>query len=171
VGGWAPEKARACGGVAEECAVVGTSKAKRSVGSGGAVPTGGAHGIEKAASERAVSSKARGPRDRERGGHTRGELAPTARSHQPKRESGDARAQVGADRRGPTVSEGRTRARGRLAGPIWASWAEMVFSFSKEFLMPFLFIFSRDSNQIQTPNQIQIISNMCVKQKNNLGST
>jgi hypothetical protein len=31
-----------------------------------------------------------------------------------------------------------------LAGLSWAEWAEFGFSFSLEFLMPFLFIFSMD---------------------------
>jgi hypothetical protein len=38
---------------------------------GGTVPTGGAHRIERAASERAVSADARGLRDRDRGRRAR----------------------------------------------------------------------------------------------------
>jgi hypothetical protein len=50
--------------------------------------------------------------------------------------------------------------RGRgLAGLSWAEWAEIGFSFSLEFLMPFLFIFSMDfksnSNQISNSNQFK----------------
>jgi hypothetical protein len=41
-------------------------------------------------------------------------------------------------------------------GLSWAGWAELGFSFSLEFVMPFLFIFSMDfksnSNQIQIQN-------------------
>jgi hypothetical protein len=52
----------------------------------------------------------------------------------------------------------------------WASWAEFRFSFSPEFLKAFLFIFSMDLKSNSNPNQIQTISHMCIKQKNNLGS-
>jgi hypothetical protein len=37
------------------------------------------------------------------------------------------------------------RARG-LAGPSWAGWAAFPFSFSLDFLIPFLFLFSRVFN-------------------------
>jgi hypothetical protein len=53
-----------------------------------------------------------------------------------------------------------TRTR-RPAGLGWAEpiWAEMVFLFSREFLLPFLFIFSRvfnsNSNQVLNSNQIK----------------
>jgi hypothetical protein len=51
------------------------------------------------------------------------------------------------------------RAVGRLAGPVWASWAEMAFSFSRDFLNDFLFIFCRDfnsnSNQVSNSNQFK----------------
>jgi hypothetical protein len=46
-------------------------------------------------------------------------------------------------------------ARARV-GPAWANWAELVFSIFREFLMPFLFIFSRvfnsNSNQVSNSN-------------------
>jgi hypothetical protein len=50
---------------------------------------------------------------------------------------------------------GRGRARARLNGLVWA---EMAFSFFFEFLLPFLFIFSRvfNSNSIQVSNSNQI---------------
>jgi hypothetical protein len=83
---------------------------------GGTVPTGKAHGTERAASEWAVSTDARGLRDRERGGRARGELAPTARSHRAARgREGNVRARASADRRGVAV---RGRVGGRLARPV-----------------------------------------------------
>jgi hypothetical protein len=43
-----------------------------------------------------------------------------------------------------------------LATPSWANWAEKSFSFSREFLIAFLFIFSRvfnsKSNQVSNSN-------------------
>jgi hypothetical protein len=47
------------------------------------------------------------------------------------------RARNDADRRGPPIRGGQA-----CAGD-WASWAEMAFSFSWNFLIAFLFIFSR----------------------------
>jgi hypothetical protein len=64
-------------------------------------------------------------------------------------------AQVGADRWGPPVRHPRARGHG-LSGP---TWAELAFLFSKEFLITFLFIFSRvfnsNSNQVSNSNQIK----------------
>jgi hypothetical protein len=48
------------------------------------------------------------------------------------------RSWAGADRQGPPVRKGA----GARAGMGWAGWAELGFSFSSEFLIPFLFIFS-----------------------------
>jgi hypothetical protein len=67
-------------------------------------------------------------------------------------------AQVGADRRGPHVRHRGHAGAGALGiGSAWAKWAEMAFSISREFLMPFLFIFSRvfnsNSNQVSNSNQ------------------
>jgi hypothetical protein len=49
-----------------------------------------------------------------------------------------------------------TRARAR---PNWADWAEKAFSFSRDFLIAFLFIFSRvfnsNSKQVSYSNQIK----------------
>jgi hypothetical protein len=49
----------------------------------------------------------------------------------------------------------RARARARLSGPVWA---EIGFPFSTDFLIAFLFIFSRvfNSNLNQVPNSNQI---------------
>jgi hypothetical protein len=87
---------------------------------GGMVPTGGAHGTERAASEWAVSADARSSRDRERGGRARGELAPAAWSHRPER------VRVGTRRRGlaPT-SEARLSRRGGRARGRADSWADL----------------------------------------------
>jgi hypothetical protein len=76
------------------------------------------------------------------------------------RERGRGRAQACADRRGPPVRHrGRAsagaHARAGLSGP---TWAEMAFSIFLEFLLSFLFIFSRvfnpNSIQVSTSNQI-----------------
>jgi hypothetical protein len=91
------------------------------------------------------------------------------------RESERACERNSADKTGPlgTGRERRERARGRdrptggvrlseragararaWAGPTWANWATLAFSISREFLMPFLFIFSRvfNSNQVSNSN-------------------
>jgi hypothetical protein len=51
------------------------------------------------------------------------------------------------------------RARGRGAALIGPTWAELGFLFSREFLIAFLFIFSRvfnpNSNQVSNSNQIK----------------
>jgi hypothetical protein len=82
-----------------------------------------------------------GPRDRERErageeNHRR-QVGPTG---QRAREGGRARGITAADRRGPPV-----RRHGRAgAWPGWAKWAGWVafpFSFSLDFLIPFLFLF------------------------------
>jgi hypothetical protein len=119
------------------------------------------------ASERTANADTWGPRDSER-------------------EQGACAKETGADRSAP-LGSGRERGSegvnvavadgwvppvkrsGRshgLPGQGRAAWAEISFSFSPNFEMLF-FIFSLgNSNQIQ----IQTISNMCIKQKNNLGS-
>jgi hypothetical protein len=77
------------------------------------------------------------------------ETVPTGLAHGLERGRGVS-ALVGADRRGPPV-----RHRGRAgAGLNGLAWAEMAFSFFLEFLLPFLFIFSRvfNSNSIQVSN-------------------
>jgi hypothetical protein len=87
------------------------------------------------------------------------EPVPTGMAHGAARERG--RAGAGADRRGPPVrNRGRAgasmRARARLIGP---TWAEIGFPFSRDFLIAFLFIFSRvfnsNSNQVSNSNQIK----------------
>jgi hypothetical protein len=72
------------------------------------------------------------------------------------REGDRGRAGVGANRRGPPVRHrGRARAVAGLSGP---TWAKLGFPFSREFLIAFLFIFSRvfnsNSNQVSNSNQI-----------------
>jgi hypothetical protein len=54
------------------------------------------------------------------------------------------------------------------AGLDWADWAESGFSFFRDFLNAFLFIFSSELNSNSNPNSNT--SNMCIKSKNNLGS-
>jgi hypothetical protein len=86
-----------------------------------------------------------------------GELAPTVLAHAIERE-GERRDRVGADRRDPPVRHrGRAGARAG-AGLNGPAWAEMAFSIFLEFLLPFLFIFSRvfNLNSIQVSNSNQI---------------
>jgi hypothetical protein len=79
------------------------------------------------------------------------------------RERERGRAGVGVDRRGPPVRHrGRTgagaRGGARLSVPVWT---EIGFPFSREFLIAFLFIFSRvfnsNSNQVSISNQIKYV--------------
>jgi hypothetical protein len=68
---------------------------------------------------------------------------------------GEKRARGGADRREtPVMLRGGARGLG-LNGP---AWAEMAFSIFLEFLLPFLFIFSRvfNSNSIHVSNSNQL---------------
>jgi hypothetical protein len=123
----------------------------------------------------------RGPRSSEGERQTCGQML-TWRSHRAASESGhergrfgvdrsaplgsergrgkSERAREGANRRGPPVKEGwcaGTGARAR-AGPVGLTWAEMAFSFSRDFLNAF-FIFSRvfnsNSNQYSNSNQFK----------------
>jgi hypothetical protein len=68
-----------------------------------------------------------------------------------------ARTRAAADRWCPPVRRSG-RARG-LAGLSWVEWAQFSFSFSLEFLMPFLFIFYMDfksnSNQFKHLHKIK----------------
>jgi hypothetical protein len=68
---------------------------------------------------------------------------------------GEKLARVGADRRDPPV---RRRGRARGLGLNGTAWAELAFPIFLEFLLPFLFIFSRvfNSNSIQVSNSNQI---------------
>ena len=85
-----------------------------------------------------------GQRESGRGGST----APIARPHRAARERGSERARVGADRRDPPVRHRKRAGAGAHAGArlIGLAWVEMAFSFFLEFLLPFLFIFSRVFN-------------------------
>jgi hypothetical protein len=99
-------------------------------------------------------------------GHREGKRAwaratsPTGRSHGAARERGREGARVCADRRGPPVRHRDTRARVR-AGLTGLPWAELAFPIFLEFLLPFLFIFSRvfnsNSNQVSNSNQIKYV--------------
>jgi hypothetical protein len=85
------------------------------------------------------------------------ETARTRLAHGTEREGEDrgVSALVGADRRDPPV-----RHRGRAgAGLNGSTWAETAFSIFLEFLLPFLFIFSRvfNSNQVSNSNQIKYV--------------
>jgi hypothetical protein len=85
---------------------------------------------------------------------------PTGLAHRAARERGREGARVCADRQGPPVRHrGRSGAGARGAGPAWAKWTEMAFSVSREFLIAFLFIFSRvfNSNQVSDSNQIKYV--------------
>jgi hypothetical protein len=65
-------------------------------------------------------------------------------------ERGESARVEQADRRGPPVSAGAQ------IESAWANWAKLGFSIFREFLMPFLFIFSMvfnsNSNQVSNSN-------------------
>jgi hypothetical protein len=132
-----------------------------------------AHGSAIAAERTGGRADERGPWDRERGGdaHAKEIGANKSTPLGSERERGKRErewAQEGIDGWGPPVRESwRAGARGG-DGLIGLNWGFLIFW---NFPLLFHFIFFMDSNQIQTPIQIQIISNMCIKQKNNLGST
>jgi hypothetical protein len=116
-----------------------------------------------------------GQRERERARAR--ETAATGRPHiaaserERERERGESEhAQVCADRRGSSVRhKGRAGARAGagLSGPVWA---KIGFPFSRDFLIAFLFIFSRvfnsNSNQVSNSNQIKYMQQF----KEHLGS-
>jgi hypothetical protein len=81
--------------------------------------------------------------------------APTGRPHGAARERGRQGARVCPDRRCPPVRHRDARARAR-AGLNGLPWAKLVFPIFLEFLLPFLFIFSRvfnsNSNQVSNSN-------------------
>jgi hypothetical protein len=62
---------------------------------------------------------------------------------------------------GPACQSPRARRRGRGARLNGPTWAELAFLFSREFLIAFLFIFSRvlnsNSNQVSNSNQIKLV--------------
>jgi hypothetical protein len=106
-----------------------------------------------------------GRRDRERESErTRGK-PPTARTHGAARERGgeeSASAKGCTDRRDPPVRQRGCAGAGARAG--WAKWAALgriSFSFFLEFLIAFLFIFSRvfnsNLNQVSNSNQIKYV--------------
>jgi hypothetical protein len=112
---------------------------------------------EEIVGERLGTTDSWGRRDRDReSGHGGGKTAPTAQPHKAARERGSERARVGADRRARLL--GPEGARAGLSGLVWT---ELAFSFFLEFLLPFLFIFSRvfnsNSNQVSNSNQIKYV--------------
>jgi hypothetical protein len=102
-----------------------------------------------------------GQRERERARAR--ETAPTARPHRAARERGGVSVLGLAPTGGTRLSDtGGVQAWARAgAGLIGLAWAEMAFSFFLEFLLPFLFIFSRvfnsNSNQVSNSNQIKYV--------------
>jgi hypothetical protein len=115
-----------------------------------------------------------GRRDRERASTRVKGTTPTNLAHGAARERGREGAQVGADKPGPWGSERERRTgwrrqvgpacqapreRGRGAGLNGPTWGELAFLFSREFLLAFIFIFSRvfnsNSNLVSNSNQIK----------------
>jgi hypothetical protein len=99
-----------------------------------------------------------GRRDREgseRAGERNGAEKPGPRGSE--REGGERARWSWRRQAGPAYQAPRSRGRARagLSGP---TWAELGFPFSREFLIAFLFIFSRvfnsNSNQVSNSNQI-----------------
>jgi hypothetical protein len=94
-------------------------------------------------------------RERERAGAAENNGVDRVGPRDRERERGGA--QGCADRRDPPVMQ-----RGRAgAGLNGLTWAEFGFPFSREFLIAFLFIFSRvfnsNSNQVSNSNQIKYV--------------
>jgi hypothetical protein len=112
--------------------------------------TGRAHGAEREKGARGARAQqlANQSRETERGEGSAGEETGVDRS-----------APLGIERERESALEGElaltggarlsggagAQARG-LARPSWAGWAAFPFSFSLDFLIPFLFLFSRVSN-------------------------
>jgi hypothetical protein len=94
--------------------------------------------------------------ERERAGAREGNSADRSAPQSSEREGGSERAQVCADRWARLSGTGGARGRAGLSGP---AWAEIGFPFSRDFLIDFLFIFSRvfnsNSNQVSNSNQIK----------------
>jgi hypothetical protein len=114
--------------------------------------TGRVHGVERVKGTRggngsALANQARETeRERERVNGRSNWRRQAGSTRQRERERGGA--QGCADRRdSPVRQRGRAGARGRArAGLNGLPWAELAFPISLEFLMPFLFIFSRVFN-------------------------
>jgi hypothetical protein len=88
-------------GVCRGRGVHGDARIVHAGSSRGTCPTDGTHESARAGERMGGLADERVSRDRE--SRARGELALTAQSHRPGRESGDARARVGTERRGPAV--------------------------------------------------------------------
>jgi hypothetical protein len=124
--------------------------------------TGGVRGAERRNErERVASADGKGPPDREREwARARGDRRHAWPTGQREGESARAPTQAVTGRWGPPV-----RRRGRARGLAGLTGLKMFFSFSREFLIAFLFIFSRvfnsNSNQVSNSN-----SNMYNNSKN-----
>jgi hypothetical protein len=86
-------------------------------------------------------------------------MAPTGLAHGTEREG--ERGSLGLRRQaGPACQAERARGRART-GLSGLPWAEFGFPFSREFLIAFIFIFSRvfnsNSNQVLNSNQIKYV--------------
>jgi hypothetical protein len=110
--------------------------------------------------ERLETTDRWGRRDRERGAGARGRTSADRSGPCDREREGERRDRVGADRRDPPIRQrGRADAFARVrAGLNGSAWAEMAFSIFLEFILPFLFIFSRvfNSNSIEVSNSNQI---------------
>jgi hypothetical protein len=102
-----------------------------------------------------------GQREREgaRGKERRRQLWPKGQRERERSERAGWRRQVGpACQTQRAHGPGRAGGGGRLNGP---TWAELAFSIFLEFLLPFLFIFSRvfnsNSNHVSNSNQIKYV--------------
>jgi hypothetical protein len=83
---------------------------------------------------------------------------PTDLAHGAARERGGREGALELAPTGGAHLSGTKGARAGLSGPVWA---EIGFPFSREFLIAFLFIFSRffnsNSNQLSNSNQIKYV--------------
>jgi hypothetical protein len=137
-------KGRGCEEVAGERAVVGASTAGGNVGERLGTRKGLTGGVCEA-ERKSAHVRRRDSADRS-----------ASQSSERERERGHAGWHRQA---GPACQAPRARGRARGAKPNGPTWAELVFLFSMEFLIAFLFIFSRvfnsNSNQVSNSNQIK----------------
>jgi hypothetical protein len=138
------QKGRGRRDVAGERADVGVSTAGRSWARGQGRLTGGDGGIER--------------ESRREGRERRRQLGPTEQRESEGVSALGLAPTGGARLSGTEGTRAWARVRARLNG---LAWAEMAFSFFLEFLLPFLFIFSRffnsNSNQVSNSNQIKYV--------------
>jgi hypothetical protein len=121
---------------------------------------GGVHGGEIVGGRLRMADRwGRQDRERERAGAAENNGADTVGPRDRERERGGA--QGCADKRDPSVRQRGHAGAGARTGLSGLPWAKFGFPFSREFLIAFLFIFSRvfksNSNQVSNSNQFKYV--------------